>query len=54
LENPKINIPQGMVVPKQFPPYTNQTIFAYPLREKLELSKFEGNEKQGLVQFNKA
>jgi hypothetical protein len=47
--NPQINIPQGIVVPNQFHPYANQTLFAYPPREKLELSKFDENEKQGLA-----
>jgi hypothetical protein len=40
-----------MVVHNQFPPYTN---FAYPPRAKLELSKFNKNEKQGVAWFNKA
>lgn len=51
--NPQISIPQGMVVPNKFPPYANQTGFYLP-RAKLELSKFDGNEKQGAAWFNKA
>jgi len=49
---PQTSVPQGMIVPNQFPPYANQTIF-YPPRAKLELSKFNGNEKQGVAWFNK-
>jgi hypothetical protein len=41
-----------MVVPNEFHPYTNQTIFAYSPREKLVLSKFDRNEKQGVYWFN--
>jgi len=42
-----------MVVPNQFLSYTNQTVFAHPPRAKLEFSKFNGNEKQGVAWFNK-
>jgi hypothetical protein len=45
--------PHGLVITNQFPSYTNQPIFTYPIRAKLKLSKFDGNEKQGVAWFNK-
>jgi hypothetical protein len=46
ISNPKVNIPHhGMAIPNNFSSYTNQPIFAYPIREKNELSNFERNEK---------
>jgi hypothetical protein len=43
-----------LVAVNHLPPYTNQPILAYPMREKLDLPKFDGNEKQGMAWFNKA
>jgi len=55
MTTPQPNMPpNGLVITKQFPPYPNLLIFAYLMREKLQLSKFNGNEKQDVAWFNKA
>jgi hypothetical protein len=46
--------PNNLPITNQLPSYTNQPIFAYPMRAKLELPKFDKNEKQGIAWFNKA
>jgi hypothetical protein len=38
----------------QSPPYTHQPIYMYPMRIKLDLPKFDGDEKKGDGWINKA
>jgi hypothetical protein len=38
-----------VVITNYSPPYTNPLIFAYPMREKVEISKFDENEKKGVA-----
>lgn len=46
-------IPTGFLrIANQLPPYTPEPIFAYLLRGKLELYKFDGNEKHCVAWFN--
>jgi hypothetical protein len=45
--------PNGLMIVNLPPPYTTQPIYMYLMRVKLELSKFDGDEKQSVAWINK-
>ena len=54
MANPPPFIPTSSLrITNQLSLYTHQPIFAYSMRAKLELSKFDENEKKGVAWFNK-